>query len=241
MQSQSIDHPSLTRGTEVLSGKAVDFQTCFQGYMEMHSDLETVGNYLKAHQGWFRRCAQPMKTQSIAQDGYIIVVGRFGAFGYDVEPKMAVILHPPDNHVYLMNSIPIPDYKPPGYDVDYNARMELEEVDFETVLAAQDPGYLKQWKSGVPSVVTKVNWVLNLKVSVQFPKFIYRLSSNLIQSTGDRLLNQIIRSVSPRLTYKVQQDFHSSHSLPLPPKYSRGLKIMTERPEEEDEYLEEET
>ncbi|MFM6897022.1 MAG: DUF1997 domain-containing protein, partial [Microcystis panniformis] len=34
-------------------------------------------------------------------------------------------------------------------------------------------------------------------------------------------LTQIVRQVSPRLTYKVQEDFHSSFNLPLPPASSR--------------------
>ncbi|WP_425461531.1 DUF1997 domain-containing protein, partial [Hyella patelloides] len=39
-----------------------------------------------------------------------------------------------------------------------------------------------------------------------------------MQNTGDRLLAQIVRQISPRLTYKVQQDFHSSKGLPIPAK-----------------------
>ncbi|MFP4008109.1 MAG: DUF1997 domain-containing protein, partial [Spirulinaceae cyanobacterium] len=35
------------------------------------------------------------------------------------------------------------------------------------------------------------------------------------------LLAQIVRQVSPRLTYKVQKDFHDRLGLPLPPKQSR--------------------
>ncbi|NJL52776.1 MAG: DUF1997 domain-containing protein, partial [Hydrococcus sp. SU_1_0] len=34
---------------------------------------------------------------------------------------------------------------------------------------------------------------------------------------------QIVRQISPRLTYKVQQDFHQSHNLSMPPKSSRQL------------------
>ena len=45
-----------------------------------------------------------------------------------------------------------------------------------------------------------------------------RLSHSLIQSTGDRILSQIVRQVSRRLTYKVQKDFHQSLSIPFPQK-----------------------
>ena len=228
MQSQSVNHKSIVTESEVLLGQPVHFKASFQGRMEMYSDIETVGQYLNAHQGWFCRCAQPMETQSINEQSYIIVVGHFGAFGYEVEPKMAVILHPPQERIYLMHSIPVPDYTPPGYDVDYRAKMQLKEIDAQTVAAAKDTGYCKQWKTGLPTVITEVTWHLNLQVAVQFPKIIYRLPAHLIQSTGDRLLNQIVRQVSPRLTYKVQQDFHSSHSLPTPPKSSRALERIAD-------------
>jgi carbon monoxide dehydrogenase subunit G len=56
--------------------------------------------------------------------------------------------------------------------------------------------------------ITKVEWQLDLTVYLQFPKFIRRLPSYLVQSTGDRLLNQVVRQVSRRLTSKVQADFH---------------------------------
>jgi hypothetical protein len=45
-----------------------------------------------------------------------------------------------------------------------------------------------------------------------FPKFIRRLPQGLIQGTGDRVLAQIVRQVSRRLTAKVQDDFHASFS-----------------------------
>ncbi len=235
MQSQSVKPQSTMTQPEILSGQPIDFQTSFQGYMEMYSDIVTVSEYLNAHQGWFCRCAQPMKTQPLGDTGYIIVVGHFGAFGYEVEPKMAVILHPPQDRLYLMHSVPVPDYSPVGYDVDYRAMMELKEVNAQTVETFQDKGYSKKWQSGLPSVITQVTWHLNLKVSVQFPKFIYRLPASLIRSTGDRLLNQIVRQVSPRLSYKVQEDFHSGHSLPLPPKSSRGLERILDTELDQDE------
>lgn len=222
-EETTISMLSSSEEAEILSGQAIDFQTGFQGYMEMHSDIVKVSEYLNAHQGWFCRCAQPMQTQPLGNQGYIIVVGNFGAFGYDVEPKMAVILHPPQDKLYLMNSVPVPEYQPQGYDVDYRAMMELKEVNLEDTAGFSR----KKGKTDLPSVITKVTWHLNLKVSVQFPKFIHRLPVSIMKSTGDRLLNQIVRQISPRLTYKVQEDFHSSHSLPIPPKSSRGIEKIS--------------
>jgi hypothetical protein len=153
-------------------------------------------------------------------------VGRFGSLGYEVEPKMAVILHPPKDDFYLMESVPVPDYIPPGYVVDYRADMNLLEVPVSEAVQGIEVIFKKN-KQSLPAVITKVNWQLNLKVSVQFPKFIYRLPVNFLQTTGDRFLAQIIRQISPRLTYKVQSDFHSQHNLPLPLKGGRTFFELT--------------
>jgi hypothetical protein len=75
-------------------------------------------------------------------------------------------------------------------------------------------------RSQLPDCITKVKWQLELMVTVQFPKFIHKLPSSLIQNTGDRLLSQIVRQISPRLTQKVQKDFHLRYELPVPAKHS---------------------
>ena len=66
--------------------------------------------------------------------------------------------------------------------------------------------------------VTRVEWELDLVVELQFPRFIQRLPYSLIQSTGDRILNQIVSQVSHRLTHKVQKDFYQSLDIPFPQK-----------------------
>jgi hypothetical protein len=188
--------------------KAVPFQTSFAGYMEMYSDAQTVAAYLQAHEGWFCRCAEPMKTSPFGENGYILTVGKYGAFGYEVEPKMGIVLDPPSSEgVYRMQSVPIPDDSLAGYQVDYQATMSLVEVPY----------------SSKSLTITRVSWELHMTVIVSFPKFVYKLPMSLIQQTGDRLLCQIVRQISPRLTYKVQQDFHKKANLPIPPKSSRQL------------------
>ncbi len=233
MQSKLINHPQNTL-LEISSADSMEltcnnsleqqttfvFEVSFNGRMDMYSDVDTVAEYLNAHEGWFCRCAQPMKVTPLSDNGYVLTVGKYGSFGYEVEPKIAVVLNPPLDRVYRMHTIPIPDYDSPGYEVNYNAVMKLQEL-------AVDPSQIAARKllskQTIPDLITQVTWELDLKVGVEFPQFIARLSSGLIQGTGDRLLAQIVRQVSPRLTYKVQQDFHSLHNLPLPSKSSRQL------------------
>lgn len=202
------------------------FEVSFTGRMDMYSDVNTVANYLNAHEGWFCRCAQPMKVEALeGNNGYALTVGQFGSFGYEVEPKIGVVLNPPVGKVYRMHTIPIPGYDPCGYDVNYQALMELTETAIENEATFTTGIFHKQ--RSIPSGITQVNWGLDLAVEVEFPKFISKLPTSLIQSTGDRLLAQIVRQISPRLTYKVQQDFHTSHDLLIPPKSSRQLEKVT--------------
>ena len=232
MQSNFIDRPQnileisspdsmqLAYTDSVEQQKIFTFNVSFQGRMDMYSDVDTVAEYLDAHEGWFCRCAQPMKVEPLTDNGYVLTVGKFGSFGYEVEPKMAVVLNPPVDRTYLMQTIPIPDCDE-GYEVNYRAKMKLTEVSGDTVRANKG---LFNKQSIVPDRITQVNWDLDLEVKVKFPQFINKLSPSLVQTTGDRLMAQIIRQVSPRLTYKVQQDFHNSYDLVMPPKSSRQLQ-----------------
>jgi hypothetical protein len=146
-----------------------------------------------------------------------------------VEPKIAMVLDPPDEDSYTMHTVPLPDATAIGYEVDYHARMTLTEVGTD----ALPPQTLKQFaqKGGVlPPAITQVEWTLTMQVAVQFPRYLYKLPLPLIRSTGDRLLTEIVRQVSPRLTFKVQQDFHQGRNLPLPPKSGRYLQRVTPNP-----------
>jgi hypothetical protein len=226
MQSQFIEHQpievpeaildqgsSLSESNDVAteaasSFEAVRFHTRFVDCMEMYADAKTVAQYLDNHQGWFCRCAHPMKVEQLGENGYALAIGRFGSFGYQVEPKIGLDLMPEDQGIYRIKTIPIPNYVAPGYDVDFNAAMDLVEVSANSLSG----------QSHLPSALTRVEWQLDLAVDIHFPKFIYKLPKSLIQSTGDRLLCQIVRQVSRRLTYKVQEDFHKSLQIPFPQK-----------------------
>ena len=173
------------------------FHSRHQDCMEMYASKEQVAEYLNSHSSWFVRCAEPMEVQPLGKNGYALVIGQFGAFGYEVEPKIGLELLAPREDSYHIRTIPIPDYQAPGYDVDYNASLQLVESECD---------------------LTRVEWQLDLIVELHFPQFIRRLPHALIQKTGDRLLHQIIRQVSRRLTRKVQEDFHNSLNIPFPVK-----------------------
>ena len=88
------------------------------------------------------------------------------------------------------------------YDVDFQASLGL-------VNDQKDPSGLAQ---------TWVSWTLDLTVWVALPRVITMLPERLVQSSGDHLLRQIVRQISRRLTWKVQEDFHASLGLACPPR-----------------------
>ena len=180
------------------------FRGGFVGRMDMAADRATVARYLDDHRAWFLRCAHPMTATPLGENGYDLTVGNFGALGYDVEPKIGLNLLPQDQGVYRIETIEIPGYEPPGYDVDFKAALELNELSGDS-----------------EALLTQVDWELDLKVWVSFPRFIHALPTRIIQKTGDHLLSQIVRQVSRCLTHKVQADFHETLDLPLPESYRK--------------------
>jgi hypothetical protein len=205
--------------------------------MEMNADAATVSQYLDQHQGWFRRCASPMQADPIGETGYALGLGKFGALGYDVEPKIGLDLLPHDAGIYRILTIPVPGYEPVGYDVDFQAALQLNQSDLtqsdlnQSNLSPPDTSTGLGASMGPDASVgqaayTRVEWVLDLGVQIHFPRFIQVLPNHLIKATGDRLLLQIVRQVSRRLTRKVQQDFHTTLNLPLPKGQTQFTKVQ---------------
>lgn len=186
------------------------FQNSFTGYMDLYSDLETVKRYLNAHQGWFRRCALPMKADPLGNNGYALTVGKVGALGFAVEPRIGLHLLPEDKGDYRIETIPIPNSPAQGYEVDFRAVMEMLPKVPNIVL----PPKAKD--------LTSVEWHLDLTVILNFPQFIHGMPRKLIQKTGDAILAQVVRQISRKLTAKVQEDFHQSIGLDIPTKGTKS-------------------
>ncbi len=177
------------------------FRSHFVGSMELRSDAQTAIHYLNAHQGWFCRCAQPMTVKPVGDNGYLLTIGRYGSFGFEIEPQIGLRLLPPDEQgLYKIETIPDLVESEKDYEVDFQAVLQLVDCPLP------EPGSSRSR----PDAMTHIEWTLDLGVSLRFPKFIRRLPHSLIQVTGDRLLQQIVRQVSRRLTAKVQDDFHAN-------------------------------
>jgi hypothetical protein len=187
---------ALVEASPLVDEGLMHFRSHFLGSMELNGDPKIVAQYLDEHQGWFCRCAHPMAVEPVAEHGYLLTIGRYGSFGFEVEPKIGLHLLPPDEMgVYRIETIPGTSEEQ-GYQVDFQAALELIDRSSEGRVS--------------PKPSTYVEWTLDLNVALMFPKFVRRLPQGLIQGTGDRLLTQIVRQVSRRLTTKVQDDFHAS-------------------------------
>ncbi len=183
---------------ELTSRQPTHFRSEFVGCMDLHADSQTVAQYLDRHPDWFVRCAAPIQAIPEGENGYILSLGRYGSFGFEVEPKIGLNLLPQDQGIYRIETISLPDEAEQTYLVDFQAALELVDC----------PDTNSQQRG-----LTKVEWVLDLGVTLFFPRFIHRLPTQLIQRTGDRLLNQVVKKISTSLTTKVQDDFHHSQGI----------------------------
>lgn len=188
------------------------YGSTFADLMEMRAQPATVAAYLDRHEGWFRRCAAPMKVQALGRSGYVLTLGRYGNFGFEVEPTIGLELLPQSEGVYRIVTVP----RQPSdgdlsdlYDVDFNASLRLEEAPAGSPESGSDAS---------EHPCTLVRWELDLKVWIRLPGMITILPEGLVQTSGDHLLRQIVRQISRKLTWKVQEDFHASHSLACPPR-----------------------
>ena len=210
-----LPHSDLNLPSADSSQSAIEltqFRTHCVDSMDMYADIQNVADYLDEHSAWFRRCAHPMQVDAIGCNSYALIIGSFGAFGYEVEPKVGLDLLPQDDGVYRIETVPVPGYSTSGYDVDFRAALELVE------------GVHPATKTASASAkMTQVQWQLDLTVTIQFPRFIHALPEPIIQRTGDRILRQVVRQVSRRLTHRVQDDFHSSRSLSIPKRSRKWL------------------
>ena len=184
----------------------------FADLMEMRAPASVVADYLDRHEGWFRRCAAPMAVSPLGGNGYVLTLGRFGNFGFEVEPTIGLELLPQQAGVYRILTVPVPAADPALqglYDVEFNASLRLEEGSGPEVSHEEVDRMMQH---------TLVRWQLDLAVWIRLPAMINLLPEALVQSSGDHLLRQIVRQISRRLTWKVQEDFHASHGLPCPPR-----------------------
>ena len=219
--SNTIKTFSKKVSTNVSAAMVLDwtsFRLRYEDCIELYAPVATVAEYVTQHPTWFPRCAHPMKVSPMGANGYDLLLGRYGAFNFEVEARIGLELLPPDPQgVYRIRSITLPNYSPRGYRVDFDGSFRLKEVPV-------DPSTL-EFKAlpdinmaHIPSVMTRWEYKLDLEVEIEFPKFIRDMPKWLVKITSDRIILQIVREVSRRLNNKVQTDFHTALGIPFSKK-----------------------
>ena len=146
-----------------------------------------------------------MEVEALDPQAYALTLGRFGNFGFEVEPTIGLRLLPRKEQSYCIETVDLPELDP--------ALSKMYDVDFQAKLCLVDDSENQSEQAQV-----WVSWTLDLTVWIALPRVITMPPNGLVQSSGDHLLRQIVRQISRKLTWKVQEDFHATHSLACPPR-----------------------
>ena len=218
-----IEAFSTQVSTKVSEAIALDwtrFHLHYEDYVELYAPATIVADYVAGHSSWFGRCAHPMKVSPLSDNAYDLLLGRYGAFKFELEVRIGLELVPSETFgVYSIRSIPLQNYSPPGYEVDFQGTFDLREMPVNP--SSWAAVFSEGAKPPIPSAMTRWEWQLDLNVGVQFPQFIRAMPPSLIRNTGDRLLMRIVREISRRLAIRVQADFHKTFNLPFPQSEKR--------------------
>ena len=162
-----------------------------------------VAAYLDDHQELVPRCASPMQVEAIDQKSYSLTLGRFGNFGFEVEPTIA--LRSCRSRKGSTGSKPCRRAASPWPAGSLRRRLPR-------------PGCAGSPKQDTPHRAMGSG----SQASGSAAQGDHHAAGSVVQSSGDHLLRQIVRQISRRLTWKVQEDFHATHGLSCPPRRQRA-------------------
>lgn len=100
-----------------------------------------------------------MEVEAIGPQAYALTLGRFGNFGFEVEPTTGLRLLPQQQGTYAIETVSLPDPDPDLaqlYDVDFQASLNLVREQCNSSDCHQ----------------TWVSWSLDLTVWIALPRVI---------------------------------------------------------------------
>ncbi|MDX2273148.1 MAG: DUF1997 domain-containing protein [Cyanobacteriota bacterium] len=165
-----------------------------QGQVDLDTDVQALAHYLNHHQSWIHHCFKPLQVEALSEDTYRLQFFRIGGMGFELEPCFGVKIWPEDQQVFRLSSIELPSDAELPYKVDCQSYFQLE--------ALPDAG------NSAPQ--TRVHWDLKLRIGMELPGFLLALPRKLVHKVGSRVVNQVTRSMSDRLTHNVCTDFYKS-------------------------------
>ncbi|MEN9205145.1 MAG: DUF1997 domain-containing protein [Thermostichales cyanobacterium DRC_bins_46] len=171
---------------------AVHLVTGRRGEVDLETPVEELAGYLRHHQEWIHRCFKPLKVQPLGNADYRLQFFRIGGLGFELEPHFAITIWEDPLHCFRLTSLALPEDASLPYQVDCQASFRIEQ------------------HSSDPQPLTRVYWDLTLKIDLELPGFLQVLPRPLVQKVGIKVVNQVTRSMSDRLTHNVCTDFYRS-------------------------------
>lgn len=209
---QEMPEPTATPTpipTETIDKRSVRILAGRQGRVDLETDRLTLAHYLHDHAEWIERCFKPLKVFPLSPETYKLQFFRIGGLGFELEPCFGVKIWPEQDSVFWLSSIDLPEEEGLPYSVDCLSYFRLEELDLDS---HHGP-------------LTRVHWDLKLDIWMQLPGFLQALPYPLVYRVGARVVNQVTRSMSDRLTHNVCTDFYRSVH-----KRGRRYKIIDTTP-----------
>ncbi|GAB4218538.1 MAG: DUF1997 domain-containing protein [Synechococcales cyanobacterium] len=163
-----------------------------QGQVDLETPVEDLADYLRHHQEWIHRCFKPLKVNPLGEGNYRLHFFRIGGLGFELEPHFAISIWEEPLHQFRLDSLDLPEDEPLPYHVDCQATFRIEQL------------------PDTDRPITRVFWGLVLKIDIELPGFLQVLSRSLVQKVGIKVVNQVTRSMSDRLTHNVCTDFYRS-------------------------------
>jgi len=99
----SLEYRVHARNWQPVADPATRFYGQFADCMEMYASAQTVAEYLKAHRGWFCRCAAPMKVEPQEKMVMLLTIGRLALWLWS-RTKNWLGVTPPDQGVYCIKT-----------------------------------------------------------------------------------------------------------------------------------------
>lgn len=182
VQSPEDESPASPRSVRIQAGR--------QGQVDMQTKRESLAAYLQEHQKWIDRCFKPLKVFPLSDSTYKLQFFRIGGLGFELEPCFGVKIWSEKHYMFRLSSIELPSDADLPYTVDCQSYFQLEELP----------------ESGM----TRVNWDLELDIWMELPRFLAAFPYNLVYNVGAKVVRQVTRRMSDRLTHNVCTDYYRS-------------------------------
>jgi hypothetical protein len=202
---QELDSPNTPQDAPAdSSARTIEILADRQGQVDLQTDLPRLADYLQNHRDWIDHCFKPLKVEALSANTYKLQFFRIGGLGFELEPCFGVKIWADEGNIFRLSSIELPSDAHLPYKVDCQSYFRLEE------LSRSEGQDQPDQKEDSHPTLTRVHWDLQLCIQMELPGFLLALPRNLVHRVGTKVVVQVTRSMSDRLTHNVCTDFYKS-------------------------------